>query len=493
MRAGGGSEGAPGGRVREGEVGEARSGGEPAGSGGEPAGSGGESGRRVGESRRRVRDIWEASPGGEFAGKFAGHLEEGQPVVCPALCVDFVPVPGCDFWVDVGLARRSLHPLEFGPNSLLPCGLVGPLERERVAEFVAVFCFGNELPRHLQAHHNSVAVAFLQELLTLPPPFSETMKLSDDEEEDDRNLRIGHACLCEVSGPETTEDGGQAFRLKGVSGLCDVQLMWPISLPSISAFESESYTCAVHIFGRVLGEPGGIRPPRAGLAGELHHDAREWSRYDTGRLAAELYSKLEDALTSSRVHVPRRLYQRPGDLSYWVLRHIPFNCSDDIQWAFDAPHVMERLRRCIDLVEGCYLNEFSALYCSGCDTKICGKDCLIHIPGSEKGEITGHYINPHGTSHRIIAISDDVSSCVDVEGIDGRPTEQHSWFPGYGWEVATCDVCRELLGWKFTGVRGAVPRSFFALRRDAFCLYPDGAWQRDMWSGAMAGLDAGQW
>jgi len=397
-----------------------------------------------------------------------GIWGRGQPVACPALCVDFVPVPGCEFWVDVGLARRVLYPVDFGPSSPLPLGLVGPLERERVAELVAVFCYGNELPRHLQAHYNSVAVAFLQELLTSPrPPFSDT-KHSDDG---GWNFS-GHACLCEVSGPKTTEDGGQAFRLKGVSALCDVQPMWPISLPLRSEFESESYSCAVHIFAKILGEPGGTRPPRAGLAGELHHGAREWSRYNTGRLAEKLYRKLEDALTLSGVRVPRRLYQRPGELSYWVLRHIPFNYSEDIQWAFDAPHVMERLRRCIDLVEGCYLDGFSTLYCSGCDTKICGTNCLIHIPGCDKGEITGHYINPHGTSHRIITIimPDDVSESVDVEGIDGRPTEQHSWFPGYGWEITFCSACRELLGWKFTGIRGAVPRTFFALRRDAFCL-----------------------
>merc|ERR1719240_2088534 len=38
--------------------------------------------------------------------------------------------------------------------------------------------------------------------------------------------------------------------------------------------------------------------------------------------------------------------------------------------------------------------------------------------------------------------------------IRGIPTTAHSWFSGYAWQLAQCNVCGSLLGWAFSGWSG---------------------------------------
>ena len=33
----------------------------------------------------------------------------------------------------------------------------------------------------------------------------------------------------------------------------------------------------------------------------------------------------------------------------------------------------------------------------------------------------------------------------------GPPTDEHTWFPGYTWQIAVCGNCGEHLGWSFRG------------------------------------------
>lgn len=108
----------------------------------------------------------------------------------------------------------------------------------------------------------------------------------------------------------------------------------------------------------VLGEPGGQRLPSGALTDALHHSRRIWRRYDPERLAAALFEDVASSLARSGVTVPPRLLRHPSDLSYWVLRNISFQFQgkqDDVQWALDAPHVPERLRRCLKLVRRDYI------------------------------------------------------------------------------------------------------------------------------------------
>lgn len=50
----------------------------------------------------------------------------------------------------------------------------------------------------------------------------------------------------------------------------------------------------------------------------------------------------------------------------------------------------------------------------------------------------------------------------------GIPTEEHTWFPGYAWNLALCRSCAAHLGWKYQSTDGG----FFGLIADRL-LYPE--------------------
>ena len=45
----------------------------------------------------------------------------------------------------------------------------------------------------------------------------------------------------------------------------------------------------------------------------------------------------------------------------------------------------------------------------------------------------------------------------------GEPTREHTWFPGYAWEITHCPECHMHLGWRFSGKEEDV---FFGLITD---------------------------
>lgn len=50
--------------------------------------------------------------------------------------------------------------------------------------------------------------------------------------------------------------------------------------------------------------------------------------------------------------------------------------------------------------------------------------------------------------------------------LQGRPSTQYSWFPGYAWTIAVCSACGEHLGWRFTSSTKS-PAAFYGLVRSA--------------------------
>jgi hypothetical protein len=50
-------------------------------------------------------------------------------------------------------------------------------------------------------------------------------------------------------------------------------------------------------------------------------------------------------------------------------------------------------------------------------------------------------------------------------GLQGRPSTQDSWFPGYAWTIAYCARCYSHLGWKFTLVADTATRNASATQR----------------------------
>ena len=69
------------------------------------------------------------------------------------------------------------------------------------------------------------------------------------------------------------------------------------------------------------------------------------------------------------------------------------------------------------------------------------------------------FVNPHGVLHEVITVRRVRS--VDVEG---PPTTDFTWYPGYAWEIAYCARCRTHVGWCFTATESADPAQFWALR-----------------------------
>uniref|UniRef100_A0A8C7RUC7 Protein cereblon n=1 Tax=Oncorhynchus mykiss TaxID=8022 RepID=A0A8C7RUC7_ONCMY len=49
-----------------------------------------------------------------------------------------------------------------------------------------------------------------------------------------------------------------------------------------------------------------------------------------------------------------------------------------------------------------------------------------------------------------------------------RPSTLHSWFPGYAWTIAQCQICGSHMGWKFTATKTDLsPPRFWGLTRSA--------------------------
>jgi hypothetical protein len=82
------------------------------------------------------------------------------------------------------------------------------------------------------------------------------------------------------------------------------------------------------------------------------------------------------------------------------------------------------------------------LLCRACRADVTNTAQRIEIAGAHAHQRT----NPAGISFDFGCFS-DAPGC----GQSGPAVSEHSWFPGYRWQVALCRGCREHLGWLFRG------------------------------------------
>jgi hypothetical protein len=80
------------------------------------------------------------------------------------------------------------------------------------------------------------------------------------------------------------------------------------------------------------------------------------------------------------------------------------------------------------------------LFCARCHHAVTHQDQRIAVSGGQEHDFT----NPHGFSFRIGCFR-EASGCVAT----GERTTEHTWFPGYAWQVAQCERCGIHLGWLF--------------------------------------------
>ena len=88
--------------------------------------------------------------------------------------------------------------------------------------------------------------------------------------------------------------------------------------------------------------------------------------------------------------------------------------------------------------------ESICLSCSSCSAPLSALASLVAMSDEGAG---GAYCNPAGLVHDVLTVGEGFPNAVALEG---EPSAEFSWFPGFAWTVAVCVRCRQHLGWQFT-------------------------------------------
>lgn len=97
-----------------------------------------------------------------------------------------------------------------------------------------------------------------------------------------------------------------------------------------------------------------------------------------------------------------------------------------------------------------------ALRCPSCGTPWAARDDVFPMTpeGAEHVEL-----NPHGWFHDFVTVLRAHNLA-----LEGDPTTEHTWFPGYAWTIAWCRGCGAHAGWRFDAVAAASPPTFWGLK-----------------------------
>uniref|UniRef100_A0A8D0L9Y0 Protein cereblon n=1 Tax=Sphenodon punctatus TaxID=8508 RepID=A0A8D0L9Y0_SPHPU len=141
--------------------------------------------------------------------------------------------------------------------------------------------------------------------------------------------------------------------------------------------------------------------------------------------------------------------------SYRVAACLPIDDTLRIQ-LLKIGSAIQRLRCELDIMNKC-----TSLCCKHCqDTEITTKNEIFSL--SLCGPMAA-YVNPHGYVHETLTV---YKAC--NLSLNGRPSTEHSWFPGYAWTIAQCRICGSHIGWKFTATKKEMsPQKFWGLTRSA--------------------------
>jgi len=153
----------------------------------------------------------------------------------------------------------------------------------------------------------------------------------------------------------------------------------------------------------------------------------------------------------------------PVRFSFWLVSNLPFDNAQR-QKLLEVPDVTVRLNLELE-----WLKKIQHVRCLTCYHEVAR---AIDSAPLDSGDLSARFVNSHAFIHDVLT----VSRATNVEAV-GDPEIQHSWFPGYAWQIAYCASCHCHLGWKFTRERGTelninesgetMPESFWGLRRAA--------------------------
>lgn len=84
------------------------------------------------------------------------------------------------------------------------------------------------------------------------------------------------------------------------------------------------------------------------------------------------------------------------------------------------------------------------LFCVACRDPITDRDQRIDVRGAHAHTFT----NPHGLTFHIGCFrAADGCRAEDPDSVE------HTWFPGYAWQIAVCARCTIHLGWRFAATQ----------------------------------------
>ncbi|RZF44225.1 hypothetical protein LSTR_LSTR003865 [Laodelphax striatellus] len=144
------------------------------------------------------------------------------------------------------------------------------------------------------------------------------------------------------------------------------------------------------------------------------------------------------------------LPKNPTALSFWVAQNLPHK-QRLMTLKLNSP--IQRLRWELSVLERMHTYQ-----CSHCNITVGSKRDVI-IMSVDGPQST--YVNPNGYLHETLTLS----QTINVK-LNGEPSTQFSWFPGYAWITAFCAHCRSHMGWKFVAQKNDLqPKKFWGLSR----------------------------
>ncbi|XP_030034498.1 protein cereblon isoform X2 [Manduca sexta] len=148
-----------------------------------------------------------------------------------------------------------------------------------------------------------------------------------------------------------------------------------------------------------------------------------------------------------------KLPEDPVSLSFWVASNLALSARDRLA-LFVVDNALLRLH-----MEVRFISRKSVLCCSSCMGEIARRE---HIFAMSSEGVHSNYTNLGGYMHDIVT----VSRAVNTE-LNGSPSAEYSWFPGYTWTIALCQSCMAHVGWRFDALkRNLRPQQFYGLCRN---------------------------
>ncbi|KAL3085173.1 hypothetical protein niasHS_010242 [Heterodera schachtii] len=144
------------------------------------------------------------------------------------------------------------------------------------------------------------------------------------------------------------------------------------------------------------------------------------------------------------------LQQGLTPFSFWVAANIPMSLEMKLA-LLDEVSTDRRLRTAWRIV-----SQMDSIVCSNCAQSLCNVSDIVNLSTGSNSTL---FTNSHGFVHDLFTIK-------KVSGIllNGQPSTEFSWFPGYAWTVMQCATCGHHLGWRFSSP-SLIPARFFGVSR----------------------------